>query len=286
MRTQQHPSPSAARHWPGPGVAEVAAHAKDGALTAEEKFLFDLRGFLVVKNVLSEAECEALIRLADAAWPRQDEDGPYRRFDGISTWGRPFVDLMDDDRLLPYLVDLVGSRLRIDHAYCIFARKNASAHHLHGGPWRYEGDHWYRYHDGVMRNGLTVATWNLTDAGPGSGGFVCVPGSHKTNFLPHVPRDVVRFERDVDWVVQPPMAAGDVLIFTEALIHGAAPWTADHERRTLLYKYSPAHSSWAKTPYNLADYPDATPRQRRLMAPPSIEGHARVMEPDPATSGT
>ena len=259
----------------------MAAGATDGALTDEEKFLFDLRGFMVVKNVLSERECDELIRLADAAWPRRPGDAAYRRFDGISSWGPPFVDLMDHDRLLPYLVELVGGRLRIDHDYCIFARKGAPANALHGGPWRYEPDHWYRYHDGVMRNGLTVATWNLSDAGPGAGGFVCVPGSHKTNFLPHMPRDVARFERDVDWLVQPPLAAGDVLIFTEALIHGTAPWTAEHERRTLLYKYSPPHSSWAKKPYDPAEYPRATARQLRLMAPPSVQGHQRVMASGP-----
>ena len=254
------------------------AEATASVLTDEDKFLFDLRGYLVVKNVLDGDECEALIALADECWPRQPEDGPLRRFNGISRWHQTFVDLMDDRRLLPYLVELVGSRLRIDHDYCLFMRKRASRNVLHGGPWRFESDHWYRYHDGVMRNGLTVATWNLTDAGPGDGGFTCVPGSHKSNFLQHMPRDVARFERDADWVVQPSLAAGDVLIFTEALIHGTAQWTADHERRTLLYKYSPPHSSWAKTPYDLSAYPDATARQRRLMAPPSVEAHPRVMD--------
>ena len=247
-------------------------------LTNEEKFLFDLRGYLVVKNVLDEGECQALVERADAAWPRQAEDGPLRRFNGISRWHQDFVDLMDHPRLLPYLVELVGSRLRMDHDYCIFMRKHGSRNKLHGGPWRFESDHWYRYHDGTMRNGLTVATWNLTDAGPGDGGFVCVPGSHKTNFLQHMPKDVASFERDADWVVQPSLAAGDVLVFTEALIHGTAEWTADHERRSLLYKYSPPHSSWAKTPYDADDYPQATPRQRRLMAPPSVEAHPRVDE--------
>ena len=130
----------------------------------------------------------------------------------------------------------------------------------------------------MIRNGLTVATWNLTDAASGAGGFVCVPGSHKTNFLPHMPRDVARFERDVDWLAQPPLAAGDVLIFTEALIHGTAQWTAEHERRTLLYKYSPPHSTWAKTPYDPGGFPDATSRQLRLMAPPSVQGHRRVVD--------
>ena len=261
----------------------MARSTTDGVLTDEDKFLFDLRGFLVVKNVLSAKQCKEFIRLADAAWPRAAKDGPYRRFDGISSWGQPFVDLMDHDTLLPYLVELVGSRLRIDHDYCIFMRKHAPAHTLHGGPWRFEGDHWYRYHDGEMRNGLTVATWNLTDAGAGAGGFACVPGSHKTNFLPNMPRDVARFERETDWVVQPPLAAGDVLLFTEALIHGTAAWTADHERRTLLYKYSPPHSSWAKETYDAADFPHATPRQQRLMAPPSVEGHQRVIDPGART---
>ena len=74
------------------------------------------------------------------------------------------------------------------------------------------------------------------------------------------------------------MEAGDVLIFTEALIHGTMPWDADHERRTMLFKYSPPHSTWAKTPYNLDDYPNATEQQKRLLAPPSVEAHAPVIQ--------
>jgi len=68
---------------------------------------------------------------------------------------------------------------------------------------------------------------------------------------------------------QPELLAGDVLIFTEALIHGTAAWKAAHERRTLLYKYSPPHSSWAIQPYDVSRYPNASEQQRRLMAPPS-----------------
>ena len=48
-------------------------------LTDEEKFLFDLRGFVVVPNVLTGDECEDLIGLADEIWPRQPDDGPFRR---------------------------------------------------------------------------------------------------------------------------------------------------------------------------------------------------------------
>ena len=68
---------------------------------------------------------------------------------------------------------------------------------LHGGShlrhsW---SDHWYRYQDGLMRNGLTVITFFLTGAAEGDGGFACVPGSHKSNYLDLLPRDVRNYER-------------------------------------------------------------------------------------------
>lgn len=246
-------------------------------LTDEEKFRFDLQGYLVVKNVLTLVECQELCSLADEVWPAQVDDGPFRRTEAVSLWHKRFLDLIDHPRILPYLSELLGGRLRADHDYCIFMNKGDTQNQLHGGPRIYETDHWYHYQDGIMRNGLTVATWALTNAHSGDGGFVCVPGSHKTNFLKKFPNDVRKFERAVDYVIQPELLAGDVLIFTEALIHGTAPWRADHERRTLLYKYSPPHSTWRKVPYDPEKYPAASEQQRRLMAPPSIEAHARVI---------
>ena len=250
------------------------------ALSDEEKFRFDLEGYLVVPGVLSASECSGLSELSDRIWPRQTDDGPFRRTANVSKWHHRFLELIDHPTVLPYLIALVGSRLRLDHDYCIYMQPGAKGTALHGGPRLVETDHWYYYSDGVMRNGLTVATWALTDAGPGDGGFVCVPGSHKTNYLRNLPKDVRSFERRPEYVRQPTLRAGDVLIFTEALIHGTAAWSASHERRTLLFKYSPPHSTWAKTPYDLAEYPAATPQQRRLLALPSVEDHPRVVDPD------
>lgn len=245
-------------------------------LSEEEKFRFDLQGYLIIPGVLSRQECSALSQLCDTHWPLQPGDDLFRRAEAISRWGQPFLDLMDHPTTLPYLLELIGPRVRVDHDYCIFMRTGAQGQDIHGGPMRYESDHWYHYHDSVMRNGLTVATWVLSDAGLGDGGFVCIPGSHKTNFIRSVPGEVLRQERRPDYVIQPELTAGDVLIFTEALIHGTAPWLSKKERRALLFKYSPPHSSWAKTPYDLENYPSATPQQQRLMAPPSVENHAEI----------
>ena len=240
-------------------------------MTDEEKFSFDLEGFLVVRNVLDAADLTQLNKIADRF---ASEDGDLVRgtstISRVSQWGPEFQTLMDHDKIVPYLVELLGPKFRIDHDYCIFMKKGAERGGLHGGETDTEADHWYRYRDGVMRNGLTVVTYFLSPAGPGDGGFACIPGSHKSNFVDRLPRDVRRFERDAHYVVQPEADAGDALIFTEALIHGTKPWTADHDRRALLYKYSPGHSAWSQGYYDPREYADLTAQQQRLMAPPSV----------------
>ena len=242
-------------------------------ITPEERFQFDLEGYLVVPGVLDSRELARLNGLADEVMSGEPDEGGLRSTGRVSQWGPDFRDLIDHPRILPYLVEWLGPKFRIDHDYCIFMRTGTSRGSLHGGPspQSAEGDHWYRFYpDGTMRNGLTVFTYNLSDCNPGDGGFACIPGSHKTNLRSSVPREVMRFERPAHYVRQPPAKAGDVLIFTEALIHGTLPWTAGHERRALLYKYSPGHSSWSDTYYDPADYPDATEQQIRIMAPPSV----------------
>jgi ectoine hydroxylase-related dioxygenase (phytanoyl-CoA dioxygenase family) len=246
-------------------------------MTPEEKFLFDLHGYLVVKNVLTAAEVAELNAIADekiAAVPA----GRSGRRARISVWGQPYQALMDHPKVLPYLLTLIDSKFRLDHDYCIFMREGDAGGSLHGGEG-HEGDHWYKYRDGVIKNGLTVVTYFLTPAAEGDGGFVCIPGTHKTNFLSAIPPDVLRFERQVPYVVQPAVEAGDALIFTEALVHGTHPWRAKHERRALLYKFSPGHSAWSQNYYSPDDYEGLTEQQRRILAPPSVGQRPDVVSP-------
>jgi ectoine hydroxylase-related dioxygenase (phytanoyl-CoA dioxygenase family) len=148
---------------------------------------------------------------------------------------------------------------------------------LHGGEGK-EGDHWYKYRDGVIRNGLCVVTFFLTPAAEGDGGFACIPGSHKSNFISSIPPEVRRFERRAHYVVQPAVEPGDALFFTEALVHGTMTWRASHERRALLYKYSPGHSAWSQRYYNLEEFENLTDQQRRILAPPSVGRRPEVIQ--------
>ncbi len=238
-------------------------------MTDEEKFSFDLEGYLIVRNVLTAGDVHRLNAVADRIASERVDSGTST-IGRVSQWGPEFQALMDHEKIVPYLVELLGPKFRIDHDYCIFMKKGAARGGLHGGETDTEADHWYKYRDGVMRNGLTVVTYFLSPAGHGDGGFTCIPGSHKSKFVDRLPRDVRRFERDAHYVIQPEADAGDALIFTEALIHGTKPWTADCDRRALLYKYSPGHSAWSQGYYDPEEYAHLTDQQRRLMAPPSV----------------
>lgn len=264
-------------HGPRPGDASPLAG--NDRMTPEEKFQFDLEGYLVIRQVLSGVEVAALNAIADQRAPALSEGRKYGRVFRASAWGPPYQALIDHPRIVPYLVALVGPKFRLDHDYCIFMAKGGTGQELHGGESDENPDHWYTYRDGVMRNGLTVVTFCLSHAKGGHGGFCCIPGSHKSHFATGLAADVRSFRRRPHYVVQPPLEAGDAVIFTEALIHGTAPWTADHERRALLYKYSPGHSAWMNEYYDANEYAGLTERQKRILAPPSVGGRLPSVDP-------
>jgi ectoine hydroxylase-related dioxygenase (phytanoyl-CoA dioxygenase family) len=115
--------------------------------------------------------------------------------------------------------------------------------------------------------GFTVVAWSLTDAGPTYGGFWCIPGSHKSHFK--LPRQIHEAPEKASCVVIPEAPAGSVVLFSEAVMHGTAPWRADHERRTLLYKYCVSQMAWSRA--RVLPPPDVqlTPRQQALLTEPA-----------------
>ncbi|SVD94792.1 uncharacterized protein METZ01_LOCUS447646, partial [marine metagenome] len=111
------------------------------------------------------------------------------------------------------------------------------------------------------------------------GGFACIPGSHKSNYK--TPRDVALLDRDLGVVRQVAAKAGSAIIFTEALAHGTLPWTADHQRRSILFKYSPGPLTYSSryVPPDVEDILDElTPQQRALLEPPYRTRRPRVTQ--------
>jgi len=239
-------------------------------MTEQERYLFDLQGFLAVPDALSPAQVEALNAMMDERLEREVPlEANTHRFGRLLEWGGPYLELIDNPRVMPYLEALLGPKLRLDHEYADVIRsgKGPIGTRLHGGAAPFHPTFYYRWENGAMHNGLTVVAYNLRDVDPGDGGFAAVPGSHKSN-LPF-PDEWKELDAQQPFVQAVTGKAGTAIFFTEALTHGTLPWKAKHERRTLFYKYSPHALSWAARYYRASDYEGLTDGQRALLEPPN-----------------
>jgi hypothetical protein len=236
----------------------------------KQQYEFDLNGFLVVHEALSHVEVMALSRiLAGVRGARRT--GKFSFFDLDSV----FADLMARSQTLEIVRALCGEWVRFDHAFGIrMAREEPCWQGLHGGDRASQGAFAYQWVRGRMYNGLIKVLYTLTDVNPGDGGFVCVPGSHKANvdFKP---------AGDSHLVINPGMRAGDMLVFTEALLHGSRAWKGAEPRIALIYSYAPGCLVW-KDPRTLAHYAHSvfTDAQRDLFRPPFVGDYEEAARTD------
>jgi ectoine hydroxylase-related dioxygenase (phytanoyl-CoA dioxygenase family) len=254
----------------------------------DQRYLFDLMGYLVVDDILSSEELAELNRLVDQRdpWGAQEREqrggllGEGNLHVGpLHAWEPPFRHLISHPKLLPYLVELIGPKFRFDHGYAIFMKRGGVKHPLHGGSTPYDPGQYYHFRNGKLYNGLIVVSFALGDVNPGDGGFAAIPGSHKSN-LP-CPARIKQFEQPGPWLQQVPQKAGSIVIFTEAMTHGTWPWLADHERRSLLYKFAPGHMAWSGNYPAPTDVTDAdwSEEERRILERPSIGRRPAVVQP-------
>ena len=235
-------------------------------MTKSEIYEFDLNGYIIYRDILTRCQVNSMNQILDSHLPEDTHDGfSFLDLDPI------FLEVMANKQTLNIIRTMIGDWLHLDHAYGLQMDKRTvelghMTPNLHGGPRKDNGEHHYQCVNGQMYNGLIVVMYALEDIHPGDGGFICVPGSHKGNmdFKPQVNSHLV---------VNPSFMAGDMLIFTEALIHGTTTWTSSKKRRALLYKYSPGHSTWSKMEDMVQIRELATNKlQQDLLRLPSVEG--------------
>ena len=259
----------------------------------DEKYLFDLTGYLVIEDVLTAQEVakanKAIDRHQDQGClsPREqalDGGSPTLKGDrgrgdlgGLlhweEPWCEPFREMLVHARIVPYLNEILGKGFRMDHHMSlIFMDKGAEGLVFHGssGPG-FDPNQYYIYRHGRMHCGLTVATFQLTDVNPGDGGLIVVPGSHKSNFP--CPQEMKLYQKYPEHVRQIVCKAGSVVIFTEAVTHGTLPWKANHPRRSILTRYTAGNLAYVPA-YPIPEW--ANERQRAVMEPPY---HTRLNRP-------
>jgi ectoine hydroxylase-related dioxygenase (phytanoyl-CoA dioxygenase family) len=248
------------------------------AMSDRERYLFDLHGYLVVRNVLSQEEVAAANAAIDRhlheAVERTDNAlrnavmgtpmygaGPGRQDLGrVLEWGkddsRVFKSILAHPRLLPLFHGILGQGYHMDHLpFVLMQDHGAEGFQLHGGTidcisGEYNPHLAYTCHHGqTIRCALLGVNVMLTDHNAGDGGFCVVPGSHKSNFqMPPGYVDGMVQDGDDDLIRQPVTKAGDVVLFSEGTVHGALPWTpVDRPRRACLYRFAPATNVYGRS---------------------------------------
>ena len=239
-----------------------------------QKYLFDLYGYTVIEDVLTADEVAELNRIIDESGVTSTADpngelpggGAGAEGAGFLEWGQAFTQILDHPKVMPVLRMIIGDGFRIDHFWGAWANSGAGPNLLHGGVVPFVQTDYYYVRDERIRSGVTNMAWNLTDSGGDLGGFMALPGSHKANFeLP----DELKNATEGHGIVVPEVKAGSVSIFTEALLHGTAPWRGKHQRRTLFFSMGPSHQAYSRHQAVPPATVELTERQKLLFAPPS-----------------
>jgi ectoine hydroxylase-related dioxygenase (phytanoyl-CoA dioxygenase family) len=214
-----------------------------GAMTEEQRFLFDLNGFIVVRKALSDDEItryrDGIYRLAKEDLPadRWDESGePLDRFRVRPIDRDPiFLDLVDHPLSLPLIQTLVGGPgILIDNDVELTPR-NSPVLGWHRGI----GTYGYALDDAGFHCTMVKCIWYLTDCGPGEGPTRIVPGSHKSLIEPPAYEQADGPPGTIEMVVE----AGDLLVFTESCLHAGNLNSSPRVRANMYYNYGP---SWVQ----------------------------------------
>ena len=233
----------------------------------EERYLFDLQGYLIIRGALPSQMVERLNKVIDYLETLSDTDvddlGATRRYTegsiyaraGMAPEGMPddytsnilgyggiFEDLVDWPSTMPYVEEMIGEPCLLD-ASTLMCRHGGGAMSFHHGCAELLPYSEFVFEDGQFRCVSVKISYSLNDVGIGDGCFAVIPGSHKSNF--HNPL-VGQIPDPENPLVRPlPTRAGDAIIFSEDLSHGAVENRRSCTRRTLFYSFAPAfHSGW------------------------------------------
>lgn len=247
-------------------------------MTPEQRYLFDVTGYLHLENALSDEELrraqEAVKRYVSTPPEQLPHDFGCRElepgfygYDNGFAFDEALEILTRHPVTLPIICDLTHDKPRFGSGTLLIDRQNEGTHlHCAREDWEGPGTR-YTIEDGrIFCDNLVVFPY-LTDVFPGDGGLIVVPGSHKSQF--ERPRDLFYGGNKITADIPPGVVnltprAGDFVIISELLTHGTLPWKpAERDRCTLALRYYPQH-------YGI-DVVDLSEETRASLSPETLE---------------
>jgi hypothetical protein len=246
-------------------------------LTAEQKYLFDMRGWLLVPGVLSEADCTEMKEFSQQLHDDPESLAEHER----SAVAGPLQKLTDHPNVVGFMNEFVAYPGLSNQECYGFRQESGSlfyrdvgdgnfAPHNGNGMFRFPGDsHLYRCIPGKANSGLTRVVWELNPITEGNGTLL-VTGSHKAVYP--APEGLKSPDSPIwETYTCPP---GSLLFFTEALTHSARPWgNTEYPRIAIFSCYNTVNSKW----HNWNPHPDlvaSMPAKRQtLYRPVHVSGN-------------
>ena len=226
----------------------------DSGIDEKEFYYWDLNGHLVLRGVMDEAWLKAANEAIDANPERIQTGGPVAaeetplgskgvpRSSMADPWALPaphgesFQRMIADPILIQRLNWMMGSGYECMLGSGLLLAKGSAGHRLHSPAAPARVNNHYRQQNGRVYTDYVNVAWQLRDVTREDGGFVCVPGSHKTVYP--MPEGIRTCENEMGLVKHVAMKAGDVLFFLGATQgHGAYPWMGEEDRRMILFQY-------------------------------------------------
>ncbi len=252
-------------------------------------YLFDLRGYAILRNAVEPELISDLNKSLDdfpelpfLGWhgnvQRLDNNGSAGvELQNIVEAGAPFEKLIDHASWINRLERYCGEKdtyvegLFIDECFASI-RRSGGSFAIHSGGQNAIVRNQYNFVNGHFRCGQVNILLALTDVGPGDGGTLVIPGSHKSNFnnpeLPDTSKLSSALGNIPDGVLEVHLHKGDALLFVDAIMHGASARTNPGERRVVIYRYGP---SWGATrhgfQYSQELLARLTPERRKILQP-------------------
>ena len=207
-----------------------------------EKFLFDLKGFLVIPGVLSRDE---IADLRDHVGTYSDdlESLPEHHRAPMAGPGEFLIDHPRVMGILQEVIDPDPSRIRLESVFISRRAAGDDAEHWrpHVGGTNLDPSLSYRFHNGRIYGGMTRIVWELNEVVKGKGGTYLVPGSHKANLCSAQAKTWPEEADDPNSGVWETYGcpAGSLVVFSEGVRHTGSRWTHEtNPRCAILIAYN------------------------------------------------
>ncbi|MBI1923640.1 phytanoyl-CoA dioxygenase family protein [Candidatus Poribacteria bacterium] len=211
------------------------------AMTEEERFRFDLAGYLVRPAILTPDEVAAIVDQIDRIKHEPQSLPPEHR----AVPGGPSSLLIDHPKVIDVLHEIIGPDIRLENSYCVWRRKGEAHGPLHGGgPQQGDPIFGYRVLNGRIHAGMVRVVFELTDVNKDDGATHFIVGSHKANFRMHPEHLSLEPGKRSEFLMNYECPAGSAIFFTENLCHAGPVWQRETPRVAVLNAYAHLATPW------------------------------------------